>query len=108
MARQRRTFGPTLALLLAALASATAAGAAAGGSDVRTPHRAGATNTGPAEDSEAATRDMRQAAIRIQQRLRAEHKARETAQRDEAKNERCIGGQRMKRVDNGWVDAGRC
>jgi hypothetical protein len=56
----------------------------------------------------ASARDVREAALKIQQRLRAEQRAREQAQRNEAKNERCIGGQRMRRVANGWVDAGNC
>lgn len=57
---------------------------------------------------EASAREVRQAALKVQQRLRAEQRARERAQRDEAKNERCIGGQRMRRVANGWVGTGNC
>jgi hypothetical protein len=54
-------------------------------------------------------REAREGAIRIQQRLRAEELARKSAQQDHKnKDERCIGGQRMKRVANGWVDAGAC
>ncbi|QNP41692.1 hypothetical protein [Lysobacter solisilvae (ex Woo and Kim 2020)] len=60
------------------------------------------------EPTEAAQREMRQAALKVQQRLRAEQRAREEAQRAGTKNERCIGGQRMRRVANGWVDAGAC
>lgn len=57
---------------------------------------------------EASQREMRQAALKVQQRLRAEQRARSEAQRADTKNERCIGGQRMRRVANGWVDAGAC
>lgn len=58
---------------------------------------------------EASQREMRQAAIKVQQRLRAEHRARSEAQKKtDSKNERCIGGQRMRRVANGWVGAGAC
>jgi hypothetical protein len=60
------------------------------------------------EPSEAAQREMRQAALKVQKRLRAEQRARSEAQRAGEKNERCIGGQRMRRVANGWVDAGSC
>ncbi len=62
----------------------------------------------PAEPDEATRREMREAVIKVQKRLRAEQRAREQAQRTDAKNERCIGGQRMRRVENGWVDAGAC
>lgn len=57
---------------------------------------------------EASWREAREAAIRVQQRLRAEQQARKSAEREETKNERCVSGQRMKRVENGWVQAGNC
>lgn len=57
---------------------------------------------------EASWREAREASIRVQQRLRAEQQARKSAQQEEAKNERCVDGQRMKRVENGWVQAGNC
>lgn len=61
-----------------------------------------------AEAREASWREAREASIRVQQRLRAEQQARKAAQQEEAKNERCVDGQRMKRVENGWVQAGNC
>jgi hypothetical protein len=60
------------------------------------------------EAREASWREAREASIRVQQRLRAEQQARKSAQQEEAKNERCVGGQRMTRVENGWVQAGNC
>jgi hypothetical protein len=57
---------------------------------------------------EASWREGREATIRVQQRLRAEQQARKAAQLQLAKDERCVEGQRMKRVDNGWVQAGSC
>jgi hypothetical protein len=57
---------------------------------------------------EASWREARAATIRVQQRLRAEQQAREAAQQEAAKNERCVDGQRMKRIENGWVQAGTC
>jgi len=65
----------------------------------------------PSEDTasrEASWREAREATIRLQQRLRTEAQARKSMQQDEAKRERCIGDQRMKRVENGWVQAGKC
>ena len=61
-----------------------------------------------AQSREASWRESREAAIRVQQRLRAQEQARKSAQQDEAKNERCVDGLRMKRVENGWVQAGNC
>ena len=57
---------------------------------------------------EASWREAREATIRMQERLRAEQRARTAVQLQEAKNERCVDGQRMKRVENGWVQAGAC
>jgi hypothetical protein len=61
-----------------------------------------------AQPREASWRESREAAIRVQQRLRAQQQARKSAQQDEAKTERCVDGLRMKRVENGWVQAGNC
>ena len=75
------------------------------------------TSTAPVDASltaeaarEASWREAREATIRVQQRLRAEQLARKAAQQqqEEAKNERCVDGQRMKRVENGWMQAGNC
>jgi len=68
-----------------------------------------ASITAEAQSREAAWREAREAAIRVHQRLRAEQQARKSVQKEAAKNERCIGGQRMKRIENGWVQvAGNC
>jgi pyruvate/2-oxoglutarate dehydrogenase complex dihydrolipoamide acyltransferase (E2) component len=61
-----------------------------------------------AQSREASWRESREAAIRVQQRLRAQQQARKSAQEEGAKNERCVDGLRMKRVENGWVQAGNC
>ena len=102
MARHQSNAGWLLAgLLTATLGSATAqAQTSAGGTTATTPATTARSATSP--------RDTRQAAIEVQRRLRAEHRAREAARRAEARDERCINGQRMQRVANGWVDAGRC
>ena len=57
---------------------------------------------------EASWREAREATFRMQQRLRREHRARQSAEQEGMKNERCVDGQRMKRVENGWVQAGNC
>ena len=67
-----------------------------------------AASVAEAQSREASWRESREAAIRVQQRLRAQQQARKSAQQDEAKNERCVDGLRMKRVENGWVQAGNC
>jgi len=60
---------------------------------------------------EDAARAVREQTLRVQKRLRdQEHewaKAREAAERGDG-SERCIAGQKMRRVANGWVQAGRC
>jgi negative regulator of sigma E activity len=61
-----------------------------------------------AESRDVSLREARERTIHVQQRLRAEQQARKAAQQEQAKDERCIDGQRMKRVENGWVQAGRC
>lgn len=61
-----------------------------------------------AQSREASWREAREATIRVQQRLRAEQQARKAAQQQATKNERCVDGQRMQRVENGWVQAGNC
>ena len=74
--------------------------------------RTNATNANRQTDAiaaeEAKSRELRAASIAIQQRLRAQQRAREEAQRDQSRNERCVGGQRMRRVANGWVGVGNC
>jgi hypothetical protein len=76
------------------------------------PHQSpiAATDAITGEDAarEASWREAREAAIRVQQRLRNEEHARKATQQEETKRERCVGGQRMKRIENGWVQAGTC
>lgn len=57
---------------------------------------------------EASWRESREATIRMQQRLRAEQQARKSAEQVGTRNERCVDGQRLKRVENGWVQSGNC
>lgn len=59
-----------------------------------------------AESRDAAARAVREQTLKIQQKLRQDNRARAQAAERPAENERCINGQRMKRVDNGWVQAG--
>lgn len=68
------------------------------------------TTTTTAGDAarDASWREARAAAIRVQQRLRAQQQALKSAQARAAQRERCVAGQRIKRVANGWVQAGRC
>ena len=63
-----------------------------------------------AEARDAAARDAREQTLKVQKGLRDAQQAHkeqlEAAKAD--KNTRCINGQKMKRVDNGWVQAGAC
>ena len=62
-----------------------------------------------AEALDASARAMREDTIEVQKRLRAEEAARrEQAEAPTKDGERCINGQKMKRVQNGWVQAGQC
>lgn len=62
-----------------------------------------------AEALDASAREMREDTIEVQKRLRAEEAARrEAAEAPSKEGERCINGQKMKRVQNGWVQAGQC
>ena len=59
---------------------------------------------------ESADRAVREQTLRVQKRLRDQDNAWKQA-RDEAQrnsNERCMAGQKMRRVANGWVQAGVC
>jgi hypothetical protein len=82
--------------------------------DIATPATApvatpsAAASAAQTQSREISWRKAREEAIRVQQRLRAEELARKSAQQEQAKRERCVGGQRMKRVENGWVQAGTC
>ncbi|MGO4552271.1 hypothetical protein AB4059_14380 [Lysobacter sp. 2RAF19] len=59
-----------------------------------------------AESRDAAARAVREQTLKVQQKLRQDNRARAQAAERPSENERCINGQRMKRVDNGWVQAG--
>lgn len=61
-----------------------------------------------AEALDASTRAMREDTIAVQKRLREEEAARRADAEAPKDGERCIGGQKMKRVQNGWVQAGEC
>lgn len=61
--------------------------------------------------SDAATRAAREQTLRVQAQLRARASAEQQAShaaRNGSGNERCIAGQKMRRVANGWVQAGAC
>ena len=59
---------------------------------------------------EAEWAEARRKSIEVQQRLRKEQQAqREPTEVSRAVgSERCVGGQKMKRVEGGWVQAGSC
>ena len=59
---------------------------------------------------EAEWAKARRQSIEVQQRLRKEQQAqREPTEVSRAVgSERCVGGQKMKRVEGGWVQAGSC
>jgi hypothetical protein len=56
---------------------------------------------------DAAVRADREQTLRVQQQLRAQQRARQAAQQAPS-DMRCLAGQRMRRVANGWVQAGTC
>jgi hypothetical protein len=60
-----------------------------------------------AAENEAASRAAREQTIRVQKHLRDQQRALEAAQSGNG-NERCLAGQKMRRVANGWVQAGTC
>jgi hypothetical protein len=58
---------------------------------------------------ETADRAVREQTLRVQQQLRDQERVREAAVRAlNSGNERCIAGQKVRRVGNGWVQAGTC
>lgn len=57
--------------------------------------------------SDQAERAARQQTLRVQRQLVNQQRAIREAQRGNG-NERCLAGQRMRRVANGWVQAGSC
>jgi hypothetical protein len=60
--------------------------------------------------SDAAARAAREQTLRVQRQLREQQREQQQQARDAAShgNERCVAGQRMRRVANGWVEAGAC
>ncbi len=65
-----------------------------------------ATFMDEAEARDAAARAAREQTLQVQQRLRQDNRERTQAADKPAQDERCVNGQRMKRVANGWVQAG--
>ena len=59
---------------------------------------------------DAAARAAREQTLRVQRHLREQQREQQLQAREAAShsNERCLAGQRMRRVANGWVDAGVC
>jgi hypothetical protein len=59
---------------------------------------------------DAAARAAREQTLRVQQNLREQQRAQQQQAREAASksDERCLAGQRMRRVANGWVQAGVC
>jgi hypothetical protein len=60
-----------------------------------------------AAENEAVLRAAREQTIRVQKHLREQQRALQAAQSGNG-NERCLAGQKMRRVANGWVQAGTC
>lgn len=80
-----------------------------------TPAPVTATTTADTELAVAVARDdaaraAREQTLRVQQQLREQQREQQQQARDAAShgNERCVAGQRMRRVANGWVEAGAC
>lgn len=58
---------------------------------------------------ETVDRAVREQTLRVQQQLRDQERVREAAVRAlNSGNERCIAGQKVRRVGNGWMQAGTC
>ena len=57
---------------------------------------------------DAAARAAREQTLRVQQQLREQQREQRMREAASDGNERCVAGQRMRRVANGWVDAGTC
>jgi hypothetical protein len=119
----RMRFAPLLLLMLSAGACDQAAqpdasmvqAAAAPVTPAPAPFTATTTTTADAELAVAVARDdaaraAREQTLRVQQQLREQQRQQQQQARDAAShgNERCVAGQRMRRVANGWVEAGAC
>ena len=63
--------------------------------------------TAALDDDAVAARAAREQTLRVQQHLREQRRAHEAAPLAHG-NERCLSGQKMRRVANGWVQAGPC
>ena len=61
-----------------------------------------------AEALDASMREAREHTLEVQKRLRADEAARRARVETPKEGERCIDGQKMKRVQNGWVQDGEC
>jgi hypothetical protein len=121
----RMRFAPLLLLMLSAGACDQAArpdasmvqAAAAPVTPAPAPFTATTTTTTTADAELAvavarddAARAAREQTLRVQRQLREQQREQQQQARDAAShgNERCMAGQRMRRVANGWVDAGAC
>jgi hypothetical protein len=117
----RMRFAPLLLLMLSAGACDQAAQPdasmvqAAAAPVTPAPAPFTATTTADAELAVAVARDdaaraAREQTLRVQQQLREQQRRQQQQARDAAShgNERCVAGQRMRRVANGWVEAGAC
>jgi hypothetical protein len=58
--------------------------------------------------SEQASRAAREQTLRVQRQLVERQRALRDAAAQGNGNERCLSGQKMRRVANGWVQAGGC
>jgi len=77
---------------------------------VRAPAPVPATANTTLDDAvarEATARAAREQTLRVQRHLREQQRARQTAPSGHG-DERCVAGQKMRRVANGWVQAGTC
>ena len=91
-------------------AAATVAAPVVAPAPVAAAPRPTQTNTfmAEAEARDAAARAAKEQTLKVQQGLRAQERERKEEAKTPTPNERCIDGQKMKRVDNGWVQAGTC
>ncbi|HEX2596175.1 MAG TPA: hypothetical protein VHL61_06925 [Luteimonas sp.] len=118
MRTNRRLWWPVLTLCLGACAQ-PAPPAATPAPAVATPVATTPVSTTAVADAglaialarDAAARAAREQTLRVQKQLReranADQEALRAAQQGNG-NERCIAGQKMRRVANGWVQSGLC
>lgn len=79
------------------------------------PHPTATPSTFEADDALAiatardqAARAAREQTLRVQRQLVEQRRAARDAAQHGNGNERCLDGQKMRRVANGWVQAGAC